>query len=261
MLRLRLRLMLFIGMLLVASGCLQTFQEFHLKSDLSGTIAFKVVYDMEEILETVAAIQGGEGDAEMTKMLKESLRGEAEQKLQMPSKQRIKAKLPKGIKLLSLKAGGKGEKKLIYIKFAFDHIDRLQDFKNVKLFQNIPNEVAGIPIPVKDPLQQIKDIVVARQGNKLVISQKLSSIEVLRNKEALEAIPGSERMVKKIADTMGFFFKVGVPYQKYRVIEHTADKYDKKNHVLYWLYPSAKVKKILASEEVPSLIHVVLQEK
>ncbi len=235
-----------------ATGCFKTYQEIRLKSDLSGQIYLRLVYDMNTIVDMMGAQQGGGQVPEkqkkmMTEQMKSQMKAESK-----AMKEEINKKLPEGVKLAEFSIlepkPGKMEMK---IGFSFKHIDCLKAMQDLEFG---PQQ--------GDAQKPFQGLTIEQEGSDIIIKQNMKTDpKMQQGSEQMESMPGMEEMMEMMLKEMGFFVRIRVPYMKYKIAEHTADKYDEANHTLYWSYTGKALMESAKTGKMPKEVFVRLTPK
>lgn len=257
------------AVLVLAGGCIEMRQELRLKSDLSGSVSMNLVYDLGMISEgVVLAMSSGGGKGPAMKMPPEQLESMKQMmlqniKTQMASKflsrEEIESQLPaEGIRLENFEIREKGNIVSLDAKFAFDHVSKIEALRDIKFEQEQEGQqMQGMNVGAasSNPYEHLK---IEEQGEYLVISHNLA--QDFDPAQYSQIPPQMQGLMKKAGDK-GIFLRIRLPYQKYELVEHTADSVDQKNHTLYWLYNFDKLRGIAAQGKVPEPVYVKMRRR
>jgi len=255
----------FCFMILMTVGCLKSYQEIRIKSDLSGTMEFKFIYDMEAITTATMMIQGMMGpkmtpeQKEMMQEQKEMMQEEIKKQFSAKNnekKKEIESQLPEGIKLTEFFIDdSKGNKVTMKICMEFDHIRNLKKLENLKISED--NFMGGSG---ESSTKFLEHFSVEEKGNTIIIKQdigKPKGMDQSKGKNKKQMPPEIEKMIKDL----GINFRIRIPYKQYKVAEHNAHKYDQKAHTLYWMYSGEKLIKMSEDGKEIENIYVKLEKK
>lgn len=267
--------------LILSSGCIETYQEIRIKSNLSGEMHLRVVYHVESIVKATAMMQQQQQQPEagapqempeeqkmmMLESIKSMLLTQSEEQ-----KNEIESKLPEGIKIQTFEVN-ETEANIVEMKvvLAFSHIDDLKALKQME------EEAAANKRPGKQDNKQnpFEGFSIESQPNGTIIIKqnmegKTSELKKMpvggnkdkpKNKKEAAAMAELENMMKSLMEGMGVHFRVRVPYMKYNVGKHNAREYDKKNHTLRWDYTGERIMKMAQEGKAPESIYVELIPK
>ncbi len=249
--------------IIIATGCLKTYQEIRIKSDLSGELYCQMVYNIDDIV-PLAALQQKILPSKITPQqrmaITEQIRGTIELMQNDEQRENIEGQLPDGVKLEDFSVDGQDPKNMkINLKLSFNHIDRVKELQDFELGQMTGDEKGQKPFA---------DFKITKEGKKLIIEKPtellLPTKMLPKKQEKLNKRP-EEKEIQALVDNtvngISYNFRIRLPYMKYNLIKHNADKYDQKGHTLYWFYPGRELMNCIETGKSPKSVYVLLEEK
>ncbi len=249
---------------LATAGCLKTYQEIRLKSDLSGTMEFKIIYDIQAITSAMSMQQemmGQKASPEQKSMMQEEFKNQILGNKDK-SKQEIESQLPEGIKLTEFSIEeSKDDKVSMKIAIEFDHIRNLKKLQNLQLSEGDAMGASG-----KSSTKFLEQFSVEEMGDSIIIKQNIGKPQGMgqakgKGKGKGQMPPQIEQMISGMMKSLGINFRIRIPFKQYKVAEHNAHKYDQKTHTLYWMYSGEKMMKMAETGEEIQNIYLKLDKK
>lgn len=247
-----------IFVIMITAGCLKTYQEIRIKSDLSGTMEFRVVYDMESITNFALMMQGMMGQKmppEQKEMMQEEIKKQFSAKNDEKKKE-IESQLPDGIKLIEFSTDdSKNDKITMKICMEFDHIRNLKKLENLEISEGDSMGASG-----KSTTKFLENFSVEEKDNTIIIKQSIGKpkgMNQAQGKGKKQLPPEVEKMMKGL----GINFRIRIPYKSYKVAEHNAHKYDQKTQTLYWMYTGDTLMEMSQNNTEIKDIYLKLEKK
>lgn len=207
-------------------GCFKVYKIIKVKSDLSGTIVFHMILDMGPVIKFMSEgfPGGGQPGGGMTKKGKGI------------SEDQLKAKLPQGIRLVSVKEKTVGNKTGTRIELAFDHILDLNKLRKL----DIENK----------PFSNLK---VTKRGEEISIAMRLDRTP--GKDKGNQAPPAMKKKMEAIFVDASINVKIKLS-KAFRIVDDNATKAGMGN-ALYWQYKVLNFKK----EDFPLIMNAKFKKK
>ena len=255
-------LAIFLVFFLLICGCVKTYQEMRIKSDLSGSIHVKLVFDLDVLGKSLLLQRFGAnmtldqlGDFEKKLQDVTSLREGAKKILKANvryQKAKILRQLPTKVKLANFKLEkAEYNQMVLRIELRFSHINDLNKMKNL---------VFTTP-KTKNQFEFFKELKFISTKRSITIYQKIENNRHVAYGVKNSLLPQLRKVFDEFVQNLGIYFRIRCPYVKYRVYKHNCDYYDRKNHTLYWGYTSKKMVKYIKSNKQPKPVYVKLNKR
>lgn len=235
---------------LLLAGCFDIEQTLTLEKNMSGKAGYAMKFDLKPMVSFMAgmkrAMEGKEGPPtkEEIAAVEQEMLASSKKQTQMPTKEEIAKKLPKGITLLDSKVQEDGLKFGMNMLFGFDHVSKLKDI-DLKSAEAQPQEAGPGPQgenPMDSPFGglQFKD-----EGDTFLVTSPAQNPVADQKEQAsqMEMSPEEKKQVEEMLGNLRVAFKITAPFQ---VVEHNAHR--KEGNTLVWEYDLESFEKMKPEE-------------
>lgn len=216
------------GLAIFAAGCMQVEYGIVLEEDLSGTADMDLTVDLDRIAQTSAAVKAAfEGTGAPTEEQIEEARREMLAEIDTDGdfdadelRAEIEPDLPEGMTLVSVEEERDGLKQRVRLDFAFDHVDRLKEFK-------ARNEGFGGPGSDHDGSRPFEGLEIIENGDEIVIrNEPIDPLDEIEGNAFVSA-----QMIENMLQDVSVTFRLESPFE---VLDHNATR--REGRTLVWVF-------------------------
>lgn len=230
-----------IFLLFGTTACIDMEYGLALERDLSGTATLDLNIDLERMAYVSAKMQkmfsGAEGEPteEEIEDARQRLLEEMEEEEDLTEeglRDEIEGDLPEGVELLEVEADDEGLERRVLVRFAFDHVDRLQEM-NVASDDEAGSEAEAGGQAGAEPFG---DLEVVDEGETLLVTNAPLNPMAEAREQMQGGMPGMEEMIAEAFEGLRVAFSIQAPFE---IVEHNATRVD--GRTLWWEFDFASL--------------------